>query len=63
MQVHRLSDGFAQISKLFDLFKQFHNAPRFFDDQIGQLKVLGSSPMDNSCAAPVIPAKGFDFMG
>ena len=30
--------------QLFDLFKQFHNAPRFFDDQIGQLKVLGLKP-------------------
>ena len=44
MQVHGLSDRFAQISKLFDLFKQFHNAPRFFDDQISQFKILGFKP-------------------
>ena len=32
--------GRAQVAELFDLFQQFHDAPGFLDDQIGQFQIL-----------------------
>ena len=64
MQVHRFALGRHEVAKLLDLFQQFHDAPAFGNDEIGQFKItFGQVHRQKLCRAGDPGQRVLDLMG